>query len=129
MTGYSGGSGTINFIVTLKTEMHRILLPRGTGQLGFLGNLLSDGCECLIASHFDFAECEHGMTVRSPDKGWVSSIFPSGSQPDGRETKTLPSFPLACPSSLLSLSSCLNHFEPILWIESADCSYIWGNHV
>lgn len=102
MTDYRGESGTINLIVTLKTEMlHRILLPRGTGRLGFLSNLLSDGRDCLNALHFDFAECEHGMTVRSVDKGWVSSIFPSGSQPDGRETKTLPSFPLACPSSLL----------------------------
>lgn len=103
MTGDRGESGTINFIVTLKTELrHRTRLPRGgTGPLGFLGNLLSDGRERRHAFLLDFAEREPGMTVRSVDKGWVSAIFPSGSQPDGRETKTLPSFPLACPSSRL----------------------------
>lgn len=70
MTDYSGESGTINFIVTLKTEvLHKILLPRGTGRPGFPSNLVSDGRECLNAIHFDSAECEHGMTVRSVDKG------------------------------------------------------------
>lgn len=65
-----------------------------------------------------FAEWEHGRTVRSVDKGEVSSIFPSGFQPDGRETKTqslcLPSpIPLPPPSFL---SSCLKCFQPIIWI-------------
>lgn len=39
------------------------------------------------------------MTVRSVDKGEVSSIFASGFQPDGRETKTSePWFPIPPPS-------------------------------
>lgn len=124
MTGDRGESGTINFIVTLKTELrHRTRLPRGgTGPLGFLGNLLSDGRERRHAFLLDFAEREPGMTVRSVDKGWVSAISPLvRSQMGEKQRLCLPS-----PSPVPPPASCLNHFEPILRIESAVCSYVGG---
>lgn len=63
----------------------------------------SSPCERTL--HFDFAVVT-GMTVRSVDKGEVSSILASGFLPDGRETKTLePWFfsPLPLPPPSVSL--------------------------